>query len=62
MSRILLKSLVFGLGLAPGLAFAQSAAATAPATDWTAIGMFAFFVAVTLGITYYAATHTKTAA
>ena len=65
MSRALLKSLVLGLGLAPGIALAQTANAGGPAgpsTDWTAIAMFAFFVAVTLVITYWAATHTKTAA
>jgi len=65
MSRTLLKSLVLGLGLAPGMAFAQAAnasGAAAPATDWTAIAMFTFFVAVTLVITYWAAMRTKTAA
>jgi len=65
MSRALLKSLVLGLGLAPGMALAQTAnagGAAGPSTDWTAIAMFAFFVAVTLVITYWAATHTKTAA
>ena len=65
MSRTLLKSLVLGLGLAPGMALAQSAnagGAAAPTTDWTAIGMFLFFVAVTLVITYWAAMRTKTAA
>jgi cation/acetate symporter len=65
MSRTLLKSLVFGLGLAPGMALAQAAnagGAAGPSTDWTAVAMFAFFVAVTLVITYWAATHTKTAA
>jgi cation/acetate symporter len=65
MTRTLLKSFVVGLGLAPGMALAQTAnsgGAAGPSTDWTAVGMFAFFVAVTLGITYWAATHTKTAA
>ncbi len=65
MSRTLLKSLFLGLGLAPGMALAQSAnagGASAPTTDWTAIAMFVFFVAVTLGITYWAAIRTKTAA
>src|SRR5208337_1599671 len=65
MSRALLKSLFLGLGLAPGMALAQTAnagGASAPTTDWTAIAMFAFFVAVTLGITYWAAMRTKTAA
>ncbi len=65
MSRALLKSLFLGLGLAPGMALAQTAnagGASAPTTDWTAISMFLFFVAVTLGITYWAAMRTKTAA
>ena len=65
MNRTLLKSLFLGLGLAPGMALAQSAnpgGASAPTTDWTAIAMFVFFVAVTLGITYWAAMRTKTAA
>src|SRR3974377_77203 len=65
MSRLLLKALVLGLGLAPTVALAQAAnagGAAGPSTDWTAVGMFAFFVAVTLVITYWAATHTKTAA
>ncbi|MBV8106779.1 MAG: cation acetate symporter, partial [Hyphomicrobiales bacterium] len=64
MSRTLLKSLFLGLGLTPGIALAQSAnaaGAAAPTTDWTAVGMFLFFVAVTLGITYWAAMRTKTA-
>jgi cation/acetate symporter len=62
----LLKALALGFGLMPGLALAQAANATAaaaePSTDWTTVGMFAFFVAVTLGITYWAANRTKTAA
>jgi cation/acetate symporter len=66
MSRLLLKALVLGLNLTPGLALAQAANATAaaaePSTNWTTVGMFAFFVAVTLGITYWAANRTKTAA
>ena len=65
MNRTLLKSLFLGLGLAPGMALAQSAnagGASAPTTDWTAVAMFFFFVAVTFGITYWAAMRTKTAA
>ncbi len=65
MSRALLKSIILGLGLAPGMALAQAAnagGAAGPSTDWTAISMFLFFVAVTLGITYWAAMRTKTAA
>ena len=48
MSRTLLKSLVLGLGLSPGLAFAQAAnpGGGGPSTDWTAVGMFLFFVVV----------------
>jgi len=63
MNRNVLRLLVFGLALSPALAFAQAAAPPeAPPIDWTAVAFFAFFVLVTLGITYYAATHTKTAA
>ncbi|MBV9289692.1 MAG: cation acetate symporter [Hyphomicrobiales bacterium] len=65
MSRSLLKSFVFVIGLWPGLALAETAPAApaaGPSTDWTAVGMFVFFVAVTLGITYWAAKRTRTAA
>ena len=62
MNRKLLASLVLGFAAAPAAALAQAANASAPSTDWTAVGMFLFFILVTLGITYYAATHTKTAA
>ena len=51
------------LGLA-GTAFAAEAISGAvqqQATNWTAIGMFLIFVAGTLGITYWAASKTKTA-
>ena len=51
------------LGLT-GTAFgadAISGAVQQQATDWTAIVMFLMFVAGTLGITYWAASKTKTA-
>jgi len=47
--------------LAADLACAADAPAAAPPTNWSAIIMFLVFVAITLGITYWAATHTKTA-
>ena len=66
MSCPLLKALALGFGLTPELALAQAAnaggAAAEPSTDWTAVGMFAFFVTVTLVIAYWAANRTKTAA
>src|SRR5262249_16845480 len=65
MNRRILQPAVLGLGLTPGLAFAQAAGAAPAATpsiDWTAVAMFVFFVAVTLLITYWAAKRTKTAA
>ena len=59
---------IFGLTL--GLAVAGGALAagadlgntTKQATNWVAIAMFAIFVAITLGITKWAASRTKTAA
>ena len=52
------------LALLPTAAFAQGAPAAAPAAapvNWHAVMMFLMFVAITLYITYWAATHTKTA-
>ena len=48
------------LALLPTAAFAQAAAAAAP-VNWHAILMFLVFIAITLGITYWAAKRTKTA-
>ena len=63
MNRRILQSAVIGLGLTPGLALAQAAGGAAQqSVDWTAVAMFFFFVAITLGITYWAAKRTKTAA
>jgi cation/acetate symporter len=51
------------LAFAAGAAYAQTAAPAAPAapaTDWNAIIIFAGFVILTLGITYWAAQRTRT--
>ncbi len=64
------KSMRNGLGLALGLLVAGAALAagadlgqtTKQATNWVAIGMFGAFVAITLGITKWAAARTKSAA
>ena len=63
MIRAFWRTLILGGFLAPVSAFAQAAdaAGAAPSTDWTAVGMFFFFVLVTLGITYWAAMRTRTA-
>ena len=64
MNRKLIYALVFGFALAPGMALAQAASTNGAAqksVDWTAVAMFFFFIAVTLGITYWAAKRTKTA-
>jgi len=52
------------LALAPALAFAAGAVEGGPkqATNWSAISMFVVFVFLTLGITYWAASRTKSAA
>jgi cation/acetate symporter len=49
---------------APAMAFAAGAVegGTKQATNWSAIGMFILFVFLTLGITYWAARRTKSAA
>ncbi len=65
MNRKLILAPILGLGLAPSLALAQganTAAATQRSYDPIAVAMFAFFVLLTLGITYWAAQRTKTAA
>jgi cation/acetate symporter len=51
------------LTLAPALAFAADVAVppVVPPLNWHAITMFLIFVAITLGITYWASTRTKTA-
>ena len=48
------------LALVPAAAYAQGAPAAAP-VNWHAIVMFLVFIAITLGITYWAAKRTKTA-
>ncbi len=57
----LLSLLASAALLAADLACAADTPAAAPPTNWSAIVMFLVFVAITLGITYWAATHTKTA-
>ncbi|MCW2283540.1 cation/acetate symporter [Rhodoblastus acidophilus] len=64
MTRI--KTLVSGAALAalasPAFADAIAGGAQKQATNWTAIAMFAVFVVFTLGITYWAAKRTRSAA
>ena len=65
MNRKLILAPILGVGLAPSLALAQgadAAGATQRSYDPIAVVMFAFFVLLTLGITYWAAQRTKTAA
>jgi cation/acetate symporter len=61
VNRKLLYALTLGVGLTPGFAFAQAASSTQSVSP-AAVTMFIFFVLVTLGITYWAAKRTKTAA
>ena len=61
MNRFIKSSAVGALfALITSAAFAQAPAAAAPATDWTAVAIFAAFVLLTLGITYWAAQRTRT--
>ncbi len=63
MSRILNRGLVAAMALlASTAAYAAGPleAGVRQATNWTAIAMFAAFVALTMGITYWAAGRTKT--
>ena len=61
MTRLIKSSLLAAaLTLAGGAAYAADAAAAA-SVDWTAVGIFAVFVLLTLGITYWAAKRTRTA-
>jgi cation/acetate symporter len=65
VTRKIVHALTLGVGLAPGSALAQAAtpaAATSQSFSPAAVGMFIFFVLVTLGITYWAARRTRTAA
>jgi cation/acetate symporter len=59
----LVKSLAAAaaLALTAGAAQAQTAGAPAAARDWSAVGIFAVFVALTLAVTYWAAQRTRTA-
>jgi cation/acetate symporter len=60
MNRFIKSSVIGALfALVANTAFAQAPTA-APATDWTAVAIFAAFVALTLVITYWAARHTRT--
>ena len=61
MTRLIKSSLLAAaLTLAGGAAYAADAAAATP-VDWNAVGIFAAFVILTLGITYWAAKRTRTA-
>src|SRR6202795_4782576 len=64
MNRFIKSSMASALfAFVASAAYAQGAAPAAPAapaTDWTAVAIFAAFVALTLGITYWAAQHTRT--
>ena len=66
MNRILRNSLVLILGLAAAGALWAAGGdlgqTTKQATNWVAITMFAAFVAITLGITKWAASRTRSAA
>jgi cation/acetate symporter len=55
-------SLFAALAASPVFAAALEGQAVKQATNWTAIGMFFAFVAMTLGITYWAARRTKSRA
>ena len=61
MTRLIKSSLLAAaLTLAGGAAYAADAPAAAT-VDWNAVGIFAVFVLLTLGITYWAAKRTRTA-
>jgi cation/acetate symporter len=61
MTRLITSSfLAATLTLAASAAYAADAAA-ASSVDWTAVSIFAIFVLLTLGITYWAAKRTRTA-
>ncbi len=61
MSRALRIAPALGLLATPALAAGPIEAGTRQATNWTAIVIFAAFVLLTLGITYWAAQRTRTA-
>ena len=56
---LLIGLLAAGVALAAGADLGQT---TQQATNWVAIGMFGGFVAITLGITKWAASKTRSAA
>src|SRR5258708_2148240 len=64
MRRLRALAAAAALALAPSLAHADAVAGavTKQATNWSAIGMFMAFVCMTLGITYWAAKQTRSAA
>ncbi len=62
MKKIALSSLAAALLATPALADAVGGAVQQQATNWHAIIMFVIFVALTLGITKWAASQTKSAA
>ena len=61
MSRKLALSAALATLASPALAAGPIEAGTMQATNWTAIVIFAAFVTLTLGITYWAAQRTRTA-
>ena len=63
MTRLIKSSLLAAaFALAGGAAYAADAPAASTSTvDWNAVGIFAVFVLLTLGITYWAAQRTRTA-
>ena len=64
MSVLIRSALVLGLSCMAALALAADAIGTTEkqATNWHAIVMFCIFVALTMGITYWAASRTKSTA
>ncbi len=62
MRKLALSSLAASLFATPALADAVAGAVQQQATNWPAIIMFLIFVALTLGITKWAASQTKSAA
>jgi cation/acetate symporter len=59
--QLITLAVLFGIASVAWAAGADLGQAQKQATNWTAIGMFAFFVAVTLWITKWAASRTKSA-
>ena len=60
MNRFITSGALAALFAFAGSAVYAQGAAPAAGTDWTAVIIFAAFVLLTLGITYWAAKHTRT--